>query len=83
MGQKLRVVGLGLAILGVLVVLINWVDPLQQIWKGLVEVFNAMPAYMQWGMGLVAVGLVVAFFAVVSERLEDREKEKEINIREE
>lgn len=83
MGQKLRVAGLGLAALGVLVVLVNWVEPLRKIWNVLMEVIEVLPAYMKWGAGLLVVGLVIAFSAVISERLEDREKEKGINLKEE
>ncbi len=80
MTRLLRIIGVVLIVSGVLVILSWLIEPLRQVVPLLIDWFGTLPAAMQIGLGLAAVGFLILFGSIVWERLEDKKQEE--NLRE-
>ena len=72
--RLVRILGF-LMIGGGMLVVGTWaIPPLRAVWPW----FRQLPAAIQWGLGVAAVGLLLLLASVLWERIEDREKDRSL-----
>ena len=74
MTRLLRNVGFGLVFVGVLLVLFWAIEPLRMVWPWL----RGLPLPVRVGVIVAAFGLIVLVGSLISERIRDREADKEL-----
>jgi hypothetical protein len=74
MTQLLRNVGFGLVFMGAILMLFWAIEPLRMVWPWL----WGLPLPIRVGVIVAAFGLVVLMGSLVSERIRDREADKEL-----
>ena len=71
----LRILGIVFVVIGALVILSWFIEPLRQAWPFLMQWFQSLPVTIQFGLIIAAIGFTILLSAIVWERLEDRKKE--------
>jgi len=74
MNRLLRTVGFGLIVLGIVMVLVWAIEPLRMIWPWI----RALPLPFRIGVLAAALGLAVLLGSLISERIREREADKEL-----
>jgi hypothetical protein len=74
MNRLFRTVGFGLVILGVLLILGWAIEPIRMIWPWL----RALPLPIRIGVVAAGLGLAMLLGSLISERIGEREKDKEL-----
>jgi hypothetical protein len=72
--QLVRTTGLLLIAAGVLLLLTWLITPLRMFWPW----FRTFPLPVQLGSGAAALGLIIVLATLIHERLEDREKDRDL-----
>ncbi|MHC5064228.1 MAG: hypothetical protein ACYTG5_09660 [Planctomycetota bacterium] len=72
--RLLRILGFLLVGAGALVILAWLIEPLRQVWPWFLE----LPLPIQIGLGVALTGLLLLTGTVLWERIEDREKDKDL-----
>ena len=73
--RLVRILGVGLMVVGSLAILSWMIKPLRDVWPMIIDSFRAMPIAIQIGLILAAIGFVLLFGSIIWERLEDRKTE--------
>jgi hypothetical protein len=74
MNQLIRNVGFGLIIVGVLLLLAWAIEPVRMVWPWI----RGLPLPLQIGIGAAVLGVTVLLVSMISERIRDREKDREL-----
>jgi ABC-type transport system involved in cytochrome c biogenesis permease subunit len=74
MNQLIRNVGFGLIIVGILLVLAWAIEPVRMFWPWI----RGLPLPLQIGFGAAVLGMAVLLSSLISERIRDREKDREL-----
>jgi hypothetical protein len=74
MTSLLRNVGFGLILLGIVLLLFWAIEPLRMVWPWI----RGLPLPIRIGVIAAAVGLAVLMGSLISERIRDREADKEL-----
>ena len=74
MNRLLRNVGFGLIILGIVLVLVWAIEPLRMVWPWI----RGLPLPIRVGVIAAAIGISALFGSLVSERIRDREADKQL-----
>ena len=72
--RLLRTVGFGLIVLGIVLVLAWAFEPLRMLWPWV----RALPLPIRVGVGAAVLGLAVLLGSLISERIGDREADKQL-----
>jgi hypothetical protein len=70
----LRNVGIGLIVLGTVLLLFWAVEPLRMVWPWI----RGLPLPIRIGVIAAAIGLAILLGSLISERIRDREADKEL-----
>jgi hypothetical protein len=74
MNRLLRTVGFGLILLGIVMILVWAIEPLQMLWPWI----RALPLPMRIGVLAAVLGLAVLLGSLIWERLREREADKDL-----
>ena len=72
--MPLRILGFSLMVLGAVLILVWFIEPLRAVWPWLLT----LPLPIRIGVVLAAIGLTVLMVSLVHERIRDREKDKSL-----
>lgn len=74
----MRFAGTLLIVLGAIVSLTWFIEPIRVLWPQLLQAFRAFPIAIQIGLVVAGVGFFILFTSILWERMEDRKKEEDL-----
>ena len=73
--QFIRIFGGLLIVIGAIVILTWLIKPLREAWPFLIDAFRSLPAAIQIGLIVAAIGFLMLLSSIIWERLEDKKRE--------